>query len=103
MTKPKVKTHNEWFQSSCYGRCDCGSNKRSRAKAGLDPIVYIWGEYHIGKWRSVQRICQGCFQSAVVPRLVSHAHGCGCTFQLCPRSGHLIPSWITMPDTCKAA
>ena len=96
MSQPR--THNEWFQDSCYGVCDCGSTKRSRQKVAADPVVYIWGQYRSGKWRSIQRVCQCCFHHKVIPQLVQHANGCGCTFELQARSGHTIASWIKLPD-----
>lgn len=94
---PKQRIHNEWFQDSCYGVCSCGSNKRSRRKAGVDPVVYIWGEYSSSKWRSIQRVCEMCFAREVIPQLVRHANGCGCTFALQARSGHGIADWIKLP------
>ncbi len=97
--KEQVRTHNEWFQSTCYGVCDCGSNKRARRQAGVDLIVYAWGEYVSGKWRTVRRVCQMCFQTDIIPQLRSHAAPCGCAFALVPRSGHTLPPWITLADS----
>jgi hypothetical protein len=92
----KQRIHREWFMQSQYGKCDCGSTKRSRKKDGLDIVVAIWGEYHNGKWRSIQRICEGCFKSVVLPRLNSHLATCGCSFNFEARMGHCLPPWITM-------
>jgi hypothetical protein len=92
----KQRIHNEWFQDTCYGVCSCGSNKRSRRKGGVDSVVYAWGEYHNGKWRTIRYVCEACFQSVVIPRLVSHVGGCGCSFVLAPRSGHSLAPWITL-------
>lgn len=92
----KQRIHNEWFQSIVAGVCDCGSNKRSRRKAGKDVVCYAWGEYVSGSWRTVQRVCECCFRQRVIPRLVRHAGGCGCTFALQPRNGHSLPPWITL-------
>lgn len=92
----KVRVHNEWFQSTKHGVCSCGSNKRSRRKAGADLTVYSWGNYIAAQWRTVDYCCQLCFQSRVLPTLAIHAEPCGCAFQLVPRSGHTLPPWITL-------
>jgi hypothetical protein len=99
---PKLRTHNEWFKFTKYSICTCGSNKRSRTQVDKDPTVYSWGEYHNARWRTVQLVCEICFASEVIPRLVSHAGDCGCTFQLCAKSGSGgLASWIKMPVTCQ--
>ncbi len=95
----KTRTHNEWFQPTSYAKCDCGSNVRQRTTAGHDVTVYVWGEYVVGKWRTVQRVCQSCFAQQVIPRLVQHAGGCGCEFALQPRSGYRLAPWITLAET----
>ena len=92
----KVRVHNEWFQDTCYGVCSCGSNRRSRRKAGVDLTVYAWGEYHSAKWRTVRLVCEMCFQRDIIPQLRRHADPCGCAFALCARSGHSLPPWITL-------
>lgn len=106
MPKGKQQVHNEWFMSSSYPRCECGSNKASRAQAGQDATVYIWGEYHNGKWRRIMTVCEACFNEQVIPKLKAHAGPCGCTFVLNARSGHSIAPWLKLPEdfnTCKAA
>ena len=85
----KLRVHNEWFQPISKKTCPCGERKTE---------VFSWGEYVNGKWRTVDHFCQECFSERVIPRLVSHAGDCGCTFALNPRSGCTIPSWIKMPD-----
>jgi hypothetical protein len=96
---PQQRIHNEWFQDTVAGKCSCGSTKRSRLQAGQDTTVWIWGEYHIGKWRRINTVCESCFDRYIIPRLVQHAKPCGCTFQLNARSGHgHLPSWIRLPD-----
>lgn len=88
--------HREWFMPTSYGLCDCGSTKRTRTAAGKDTTTYVWGEYVVGRWRTVQRVCECCFQSVAIPRLRAHATPCGCSFQLVPRHGHSLPPWITL-------
>ncbi len=88
--------HREWFQDTAYGVCDCGSNRRSRRKAGKDLTVYAWGEYVSARWSTVRRVCECCFQGAAIPMLRAHADPCGCSFQLVARSGHSLPPWITL-------
>ena len=101
---PKVRVHSEWFQTTVAMRCDCGSNRKSRLAAGHDLQVYIWGEYaYAGKWRTVQKVCQSCWPD-VIQKLRQHARPCGCTFQLQPRSGYRLASWMTLPadfNTCQ--
>lgn len=88
--------HKEWFQATAYGVCNCGSNKRARLQAGKDATVYSWGEYVRANWRTVQRVCEVCFQGSIIPQLRAHAAPCGCSFLLVPRSGHSLPPWITL-------
>ncbi len=95
-TRRPDAVHREWFQDTSYGVCDCGSNRRSRRKAGKDLTVYAWGEYASATWRTVRRVCECCFQRDIIPQLRSHADPCGCSFQLVPRSGHSLPPWITL-------
>lgn len=101
------RIHNEWFQTTVAMRCDCGSNKRSRIKGGYATQVWIWGEYVCGKWRTIQKVCECCFSSQVIPRLAAHAAPCGCTFALCARSGYApLAPWLKLPEdfnSCKAA
>lgn len=91
MSKSKIRVHNEWFQPIVKTTCPCGVKKTS---------VFAWGEYIAAKWRTVDYFCEACFETRVIPRLVSHAGDCGCQFNLTARSGHRIPEWIKMPDTC---
>jgi hypothetical protein len=92
----KQRTHNEWFQSMVSPAiCPCGSKRKDRIRAGKDASVYAWGEYVVGRWRTVDYFCECCFQTRVIPRLVKHAGNCGCTFQMCARNGHILPHWIT--------
>jgi hypothetical protein len=102
ITMAQVRIHREWFRSVVANVCTCGSNKRSRRNAHKDLIVYAWGEYVIGKWRTVRYVCEECFQSYIVPQLEAHAGVCGCKFELCAKSGHSIPPWITMGISCAA-
>src|SRR5579885_1778141 len=101
---PQQRVHNEWFQPTVAMRCDLGINNKFRTANHQDLQVWVWGEYVIGKWRTVQKVCEACFETQVIPRLRQHAAPCGCTFALCARSGHgpLAP-WLTLPadfNTC---
>ena len=98
----KNRVHNEWFQTTVAMKCDCGSNRKSRLASGHDVQVWIWGEYVYGKWRTVRKVCESCFASEVIPRLVNHADLCGCSFDLCSRSGYgPLASWIALPASLK--
>lgn len=93
----KVRVHNEWFQATAYGVCDCGSTRFIRHKVfKRDVTIYSWGEYVSGRWRTVRRVCEMCFQRDIIPILRAHADPCGCAFALVPRSGHSLPPWITL-------
>lgn len=94
MSKSKVRVHNEYFMPLVKTTCECGE-KRTK--------VYAHGEYIRARWHTVQHFCQTCFVERVQNQLVTHAGSCGCEFNLTARSGHSIPSWIKMPDICKAA
>jgi hypothetical protein len=108
---PKQRVHNEWFQpvqKQAYGggsRCPCGCSKKDRIKAGQDPQMYAWGEYVHAKWRTIKYFCHSCYNKEVLEQLAMHANGCGCIFQLNPRSGHgPLPTWLQLTDQiCKAA
>ena len=86
---PKQRVHNEWFQPISKTTCQCGEKHTQ---------VYSWGEYVVGKWRTVLHFCQKCFKAEVLSRLVDHARPCGCTFQLNARTGY-----GPLPDFIKAA
>jgi hypothetical protein len=90
----KTRIHNEWFQPIVKTSCPCGCKKTT---------VVAWGEYVNGKWRTVDHFCPSCFQERVITRLIAHADPCGCTFQLCARSGYRLPDWIKLPSACQAA
>lgn len=93
--KIKERIHREWFKLLSTKTCPCGSNsKRGQPK---NP-VFAWGEYHAVRWNTIEHFCEKCFSSRVIPKLLSHAQNCGCSFELCSRSGPL-PYWIKMPDT----
>ena len=94
---PKIRIHREWFMPlsiATRSKCSCGKSRSKRNAAGLDPYVYSWGEYHNAKWRTVQYVCQSCFDRQVLPRLKEHAKECGCAFELVSRSGYSLPPWI---------
>lgn len=86
----KIRIHNEWFMPIAKRTCLCGQKKTE---------VFSWGEYVIGKWRTVDHFCQSCFVERVAVRLSEHAGPCGCVFALKARSGYSIPAWIKMPCT----
>jgi hypothetical protein len=88
----KTRVHNEWFQPIAKTTCPCGMKKTK---------VFTWGEYVRVQFRTIDHFCQSCFASRVIPRLLAHAKSCGCSFELQAKSGHSIPDWIKMPDTCK--
>lgn len=93
MSKNKLRQHNEWFaplkKDKCP-TCKCGGKR--------NPVeVYAWGEYHIGKWRTVKHFCSACFAAEVVEPLMNHADDCGCVINLVPRSGYQLPNWIRLP------
>lgn len=89
----KQRIHNEWFQPVVKTSCSCGLKKVE---------VFAWGEYVYGKWNNIDYFCQSCFVSRVLNLLIGHARGCGCKFNLAARSGHSIPKWIKMPESCTA-
>lgn len=93
MVKNK-RIHNEFFMPLAKTTCPCGQKKTE---------VFAWGEYVYGRWRTIAHFCQCCFVRQVQDRLIIHAKSCGCAFNITARSGHSIPSWIKMPDVCKAA
>lgn len=93
--KQKPRVHGEYFMPLMATTCPCGKRKTE---------VFAWGEYVNGKWRTVDHFCQGCFEQRVQLRLVEHAAGCGCAFELRSRAGYKIPEWIKLPEpaACQA-
>lgn len=57
--------------------CPCGMSVK---KHGI-PSVYGWYEYRYATKRLVEHFCPKCFESSILPRLKSHIHGCGCSFE----------------------
>lgn len=93
-----LRVHNEWFQPIVKrGRCLCRRDTAERLALG-DIRIFAWGEYVSAKWRTVDYFCLGCFAERIIPRLRQHANGCGCTFQVCARSGYTLPAWIKLPE-----
>lgn len=83
------RKHNEWFHKVKATTCECGTKKTE---------VWTWGVYVRGKFRSILRCCEVCFDTRVVPRLTSHAAQCGCAFTLVSRHGSgALPAWIKLP------
>lgn len=92
MARPKVRSHNEWFRPvSCGNRKSC---PRCSAKL-LGESIWSWGEYAIGKWRTVKHFCQRCFAEAVLKPLLGHAGDCGCTIELVGYHCSL-PAWLSL-------
>lgn len=67
-------------------------------KAKLEPneFVWSWGEYVVGKWRTVKHFCKTCFPSEVQESLSSHTDDCGCQINLVGYSGTELPKWLTL-------
>jgi hypothetical protein len=93
------KPHNEWFRTvSLNGRKSCPS---CRAKLAEGERVWSWGEYVIGKWRTVMHFCKECYTTDVVPPLQRHLDDCGCAFNFIGYQGEKLPEWLTPPVVCK--
>lgn len=78
--------HNEWFRPVSKTTCDCGQRKTQ---------VWSWGEYVVGKWRTVKWFCESCFPDRVRDPLKSHSGPCGCTITLVAYHCTL-PEWLTL-------
>lgn len=86
----KQRNHNEWIMGPLAKRtCPCGEKKTE---------VYGWGEYVIGKWRTVDHFCRKCFQTRVLAPLRDHADDCGCSITFQPRSGYRLPDFIRVVE-----
>lgn len=102
------RSHNEWFQPLSKKVCACGASKHKLrtqpAKAETFQVV-AWGEYHVGKFRTVDHICTECVRTRMIPRLVGHLDTCGCAFAFQARSGYTLPMWLKVIEqelsTCK--
>ena len=89
----KVGQHNEWFRPVVKPVCPCG---KSVKKHGIDG-VWAWGEYHNAKWRPIGYFCRDCWQTSVAAPLKAHTNDCGCTVNLCSKSGcGPLPDWMTL-------
>lgn len=91
----KLRIHKEWFQPLRKHSCPCGEKKCD---------VFAWGEYVLGKWRTIDHFCYKCFSSRVLKRLKEHLVQCGCDFSFVPRAGYSIPNWLKTPikQSCTA-
>jgi hypothetical protein len=74
--------------------CECGAKKAE---------VWSWGEYVVGKWRTVDWFCEACFADRVKGRLLAHAAPCGCSFVLEGYRGTTLPAWLTLETACDVA
>ena len=86
--KQRERVHNEWFRRIEKRSCPCGAKKVE---------VWSWGEYLLGKWRTVEHFCQRCFEPIRV-KLVEHAKPCGCRFELIGYGGQKLPGWLSLDD-----
>lgn len=88
----KVRTHREWFRPVARGgRKSCTA---CGARLADDESIWSWGEYHNARWHSVADFCKECFEN-VRRRLVDHAGGCGCQFELVGK-GCKLPPWLAL-------
>lgn len=92
MAKKKERTHREWFRTVMDRRMSC---PRCHAKLPPGESVWSWGEYVIGKWRTVTHFCKECFPD-IQKELVDHAKGCGCQFELVGYQRTSLPDWLTL-------
>jgi hypothetical protein len=90
------RIHNEWFRLLERQSCHCGAKKTTGR-------TYSWGQYVSGRWNTVTRVCKDCFKTRCLPRLLEHAKGCGCGFQLVGYQGQKLPPWLKLPEKQEAA
>lgn len=90
----KQRSHNEWF-----GRVARGGRKscpHCLSKLAEGESIWSWGVYHNAKFRRIMDVCKQCWHS-VRGMLTEHTAGCGCTVNLCARSGDgPLPKWMTL-------
>lgn len=89
---PKIREHSEWFRKVADKKCACGAR-------GVQ--VFSWGEYVSGKWRTVDRLCERCYDTRVKQRLTDHAKGCGCMFKMNFKGG-IRPDWLVIESEAVA-
>jgi hypothetical protein len=88
----KTRTHNEWFRTVSL------SNRKSCPTCGTKlngESIWSWGEYHIGKWRTVKHFCRQCFPREVRQPLKKHSSDCGCNITLVAKNAEL-PEWLSI-------
>jgi hypothetical protein len=91
--------HNEYFRSvRLGGRKSCPS---CHSKLADGEQVWSWGEYHRGKWSTVQHFCQQCWLE-VENRLQAHAFQCRCSFTLVGYGDEHLPAWLSLEPACCA-
>lgn len=91
----RQRTHNEYFRSvQAGGRKSCPSCK---AKLSFGELIWSWGEYVVGKWRTVTHFCHGCWPEHQA-KLTAHRAECGCNFVLVGYQGEQLPTWLTLDD-----
>lgn len=91
------RLHNEWFRTvSLGGRKSCPCC-RTKLESGEE--IWSWGEYIIGKWRTVKHFCKSCFQQEVAEPLIRHKDDCGCRIELVVRG--IKPEWMSLTNKCE--
>lgn len=91
MATIKTRVHNEWFRPVTLGnRKSCPT---CNAKLPPGESIWSWGEYHVGKWRTVKHFCVNCYLGEVQRPMLMHRIDCGCEFAI--KMYHSVqPHWL---------
>lgn len=95
MGRPKVREHNEHFQTvNLGGRKSCPTCYVK--KAGQ---LYWWFEYVRVRRNTVKHFCAACYGKEVRDKLLEHAGPCGCTITLVWHGDGPRPDWLTLEES----
>lgn len=87
----KTRTHNEYFRPVSLHRKSCPNCK---VKLEVGENIWSWGQYIIGKWRTITHFCKNCYPE-IQRELNNHIDECGCEVEF--KGYHCtLPDWLSL-------
>jgi hypothetical protein len=85
--------------------CECGRRTSNTYRGKPIPAtercqqVYSWGQYVVGKWRTIYHFCEHCAVERIEAPLSSHIADCGCSVSFQWKPGRQMPGFLKEMET----